>query len=35
MTHKKKVKTMVLKIGMVNKSGKGPIPRFSQLLTDF
>ena len=35
MTHKKKVKTMVLKIGMVNKSGKGPIPRFSQLLTGF
>ena len=35
MIHDKKVKTMVLKIGMVKESGKGPVPRFSQFLTGF
>ena len=35
MTHDKKVKTMVLKTGMVKESGKGPVPRFSQFLTGF
>ena len=35
MTHDKKVKTMVLKTGIVKELGKGLVPRFSQFLTSF